>query len=186
MEKQHTCPWWLGYTFILPIRKLKHNPQKLLSEYVKEGMTVMDFGCAMGYFSIPLAQMVGKSGTVYCVDMQEKLIRNLVRRARKYNVEASIKPLLVNSNYHPEQLKNTLDFALLFAVVHEVPDKTKLFQNIYAMLKPGAILYFAEPSGHVSFENFNESVQIASKCGFKLYDITAVSKKLRIALQKSF
>lgn len=44
----HVCPWWLGYTFIFPIRMYQHNPEKILGSHIKEGMTVMDYGCAMG------------------------------------------------------------------------------------------------------------------------------------------
>jgi hypothetical protein len=54
-NNNHVCPWWLGYTFILPIRKYQHNPEQILGPHIKEGMTIMDYGSAMGYFSIPLA-----------------------------------------------------------------------------------------------------------------------------------
>ena len=137
MKKQHLCPVWLGYTFLLSIRKYQHNPQKILAPHVKVGMTVMDYGCAMGYFSIPLAQMTGTKGTVYCVDIQEKMLAKLQKRAVKYYVSNVIKPLQVGKNFNPGELLEKIDFALLFAVVHEVPDKDQLFQDLYKMLKPG-------------------------------------------------
>jgi 2-polyprenyl-3-methyl-5-hydroxy-6-metoxy-1,4-benzoquinol methylase len=68
----HVCPWWLAYTFDNPIRKLFHKPQKMLSLYVKEGMSVMDVGCGMGFFSIGMARMVGDNGNVIAVDLQKK------------------------------------------------------------------------------------------------------------------
>jgi 2-polyprenyl-3-methyl-5-hydroxy-6-metoxy-1,4-benzoquinol methylase len=145
MEKQHICPWWLGYTFILPIRKYQHNPQKILGPYIKPGMTVMDYGCAMGYFSIPLAQMTGIKGKVYCVDIQEKMLSQLKRRSVKYNVTSIIQPLQVGKNYNPAHLSDQLDFVLLFAVVHEVPDKKQLFVDLYNMSRNGGKVLFAEP-----------------------------------------
>ncbi|OFY47383.1 MAG: hypothetical protein A2Y87_09215, partial [Bacteroidetes bacterium RBG_13_46_8] len=149
MKKQHVCPVWLGYTFILPFRKYQHDPQKILTPHVKEGMTVMDYGCAMGYFSIPLAQMTGVKGTVYCVDIQEKMLAKLQKRAAKYNVSDVIKPLQAGKDFNPDELLEKLDFVLLFAVVHEVPDKNQLFQDFYKMLKPGGSILFAEPKWHV-------------------------------------
>src|SRR5437867_3779272 len=71
------CPWWIGYILASPVRKLMHNPHTILAPYVNKGMTVLDFGSAMGFFSIPLAQMVGPAGKVICVDMQEKMLERL-------------------------------------------------------------------------------------------------------------
>ncbi len=170
MEKQHICPIWLGYTFLLPIRKYQHNPQKILGPHIKEGMTVMDFGCAMGYFSIPLAKMTGSQGTVYCVDIQEKMLANLHKRAVKYNVSDVIKPLQAGKNFDPAVLFEKLDFVLLFAVVHEVPDKKLLFKSLYIMLKPGGKILFAEPKGHVKYPDFEKSIQLARETGFEVMD----------------
>ncbi len=166
MEKQHLCPVWVAYTFLFPVRKLQHNPQKILGPYVKRGMTVMDYGCAMGYFSIPLARMTGPEGMVYCVDIQEKMLIKLEKRALKYNVAGNIKLLLVNKNYRPEELTGRLDFILLFNVVHEVGDKKQLFTDLFSMLKEGGKILFNEPRGHVSPADFERSLRIAEKAGF--------------------
>lgn len=184
MEKQHVCPWWLGYSFILPIRKYQHDPQKILAPHVEQGMKVMDYGTAMGYFSIPLAQMVGEKGMVFCVDIQKKMLQHLEKRAIKYNVRKNIKTLLVGENYNPKELANQLDFVLLFAVVHEVPDKEALFSNIYSMLKPGGKALFAEPKGHVSPEDFEKSSLIAQKAGFSVMDEKPMKKGLNVLLKK--
>ncbi|QTA83790.1 SAM-dependent methyltransferase domain-containing protein [Desulfonema limicola] len=61
---KRVCPIWIGYLLLNPIIKLYQNPEKILSPYVSEGMTVLDMGCAMGYFSLPLARMVGTGGKV--------------------------------------------------------------------------------------------------------------------------
>lgn len=55
----HVCPWWLCFTFDNVFRKLFHDPEKILSPYVNEGDTALDIGPGMGYFSIPLARLVG-------------------------------------------------------------------------------------------------------------------------------
>ena len=47
-----------------PLRRLVQNPKKILEPYVTNGMTVPDFSCAMGFFSLPLAHMVGSNGKV--------------------------------------------------------------------------------------------------------------------------
>lgn len=184
MEKLRICPVWLGYTFLLPIRKYQHNPQKILGPHIKEGMTVMDYGCAMGYFSIPLAKMTGSQGTVYCVDIQEKMLENLQRRAVKFNVSAVIKPLKVGKNFNPDELLEKLDFVLLFAVVHEVPDKKLLFNSLYKMLKPGGKILFAEPKGHVKSVDFEKSLHLTREAGFKVMDEKPMRKGWSAFLSK--
>jgi 2-polyprenyl-3-methyl-5-hydroxy-6-metoxy-1,4-benzoquinol methylase len=168
MEKQHVCPWWLGYTFIIPFRKYQHDPRKICGPHIKPGMTVMDYGCAMGYFSIPLAQMTGAQGKVYCVDIQEKMLAKLQKRAVKYGVSSIIETLQVGKNYNTSNFKETLDFVLLFMVVHEVPDKAGLFNDMFAMLKPGGKILFFEPKGHVKRDDFEHSLQLAKTAGFKV------------------
>ena len=56
---QHVCPFWVGYLLLSPVRKLITNPDRILEPYVRSGMTVMDAGTAMGFFSLPLAELVG-------------------------------------------------------------------------------------------------------------------------------
>ena len=73
------CPWWLAYAFDNPFRRLFHSPEKILRPYVAEGMTVLDVGCGMGFFSIGLAKLVGNKGCVIAVDVQQKML-NVVRR----------------------------------------------------------------------------------------------------------
>lgn len=77
------CPWWLGYLLAAPMRKLAQDPQKILKPYMKTGDTVLDVGSAMGFFSLPMARLVGERGHVVCVDLQEKMIDGLRRRASR-------------------------------------------------------------------------------------------------------
>ena len=83
VQQHHVCTWWIAYTFDNPLRKLFHNPGKIFSDYVKEGMTVMDVGCGMGYFSIGMAKLVGANGKVIAVDLQQKMLDVLRRRAER-------------------------------------------------------------------------------------------------------
>ena len=59
------------------IRRWVQNPQKLLKPYIQEGMTVLDIGCGPGFFSLDMAQMVGKSGRVIGADLQEGMLQKL-------------------------------------------------------------------------------------------------------------
>lgn len=184
MEKHvHLCPWWMGYFLINPIRRFRHHPENILNKYVKSGMKVIDFGCAMGYFSLPIAKMVGRTGKVYCFDIQPKMLEKLKQRAVKKGLEQTIELCLIENAKH-QSFVTQADFALLFAVAHEVQNQHELFQQLHAMLKPGAQVLFAEPRGHVSFSGFNDSLNIADRSGFISTDILNISGMYAQLLQK--
>ena len=185
MEKNHVCPWWMGYVLLIPLRKYGQNPEKILKDFVKPGMKVIDYGCAMGYFSLPLANMVGKAGKVYCFDIQEKMLDKLSSRAKNAGVESIVEPRLVkNEDDIFIGLEETANFALLFAVVHEVPDKEKLFRDIFQMLKPGGRVLFAEPKGHINTTDFENSSDRAKKAGFKPVSKLNISRSHAVLFEK--
>ncbi|NTW59852.1 MAG: methyltransferase domain-containing protein, partial [Nitrospirae bacterium] len=86
----HVCPWWLAWTFDNPLRKWFQDPERILGSLVREGMTVADIGCGMGYFSVAMARMVGPAGRVLSVDLQEKMLKYLEKRAVRAGVQDRI------------------------------------------------------------------------------------------------
>lgn len=184
MENKHICPWWMGYLLLSPVRRISHKPEKILEPYLKPGMKAVDFGSAMGYFSLPMAEMVGPEGTVYCFDIQQKMLGKLTSRAIKEGFSHIIKPILINEGDTFEYLKETIDFVLLFAVAHEVPDQQKLFSDLSAMMKPGSLLLFAEPAGHVSRAGFEQSLHYADQAGLEKAEEREISRSLSILLRK--
>lgn len=161
------CPVWAGHLLANPLRKLFHNPRRILAPYVREAMTALDAGSAMGFFSLPLAQMVGGKGRVVCVDMQAKMLEALERRARRAGLADRIETRVCAADaLGLDDLVEAADFALAFAVVHEVPDAGRFFAEIYGAVKRGGRFLFAEPKGHVSLEDFETSVSRAVDQGF--------------------
>ncbi len=52
---ERVCPVALSGSLDNSIRRWLQNPKKILSPYIKEGMTVLDVGCGPGFFSIEMA-----------------------------------------------------------------------------------------------------------------------------------
>lgn len=164
---QKVFPFWVGYLLASPLRKLFQNPEKILSPYVKAGMTVLDIGCALGFFSLPLARMVGKEGKVVCVDIQKKMLRSLHKRVLKAGVADRIITRICDRNsLGLNEFDNKIDFALAFAVVHEVPDVPAFFGELSKAVKSGGRCLVAEPKGRVSLEKFEATLSIADDKGF--------------------
>ena len=164
---EHVCPWWIGYLLVNPLRRRAQNPQKMLAPYIKQGAVVLDVGCGMGFFSLDMARMVGPQGKAVCIDLQPKMIQALVRRATKAGLIDRIDHRVCDRNgLGLEDLGERIDFALAFAIVHEVPDAEGFFKQIYAALRPGGTCLLAEPKGHVSEKRFEETIAAAQRTGF--------------------
>ena len=86
MTDKHICPWWLAYTFDNPLRRYFHDPQVILTPYLQEGMTAIDLGCGMGYFSRAMAKIVGDTGKVISADLQKEMLAITRMRAEKDGV----------------------------------------------------------------------------------------------------
>jgi SAM-dependent methyltransferase len=186
MAKQpHVCPWWIGYLLASPIRRLIQNPEKILAPYVRPGMTVLEPGPGMGFFTIPIARMVGEDGCVHVLEIQKEMLAGLERRAKKSGVSARIHTRLVKpDSMDVADLAGKVDVVCAFAVVHELPSAERFFAEAAATLKPGGILLLAEPAGHVKSAEFEAELDIASRHGLLLSGRPPVARSQTAVLKK--
>ena len=162
----HICPWWGGYFIDNRLRRWLHNPEQIVGPYVKPGMTAIDVGCGMGLFSIALAKLVGNQGRVIAVDLQQKMLDALQRRAERAGVADRIQ--LHKCEQGHLGVDTQADFALAFAMVHEVPDQRRLLAEIHGCLKPGGKFLIAEPRIHVPGRAFAEMVAMTNGVGLQM------------------
>ncbi len=180
------CPWWLGYILASPLRRLLYDPEEILRPYVREGMKVLDLGCGMGFFSLPAAVMVGKTGKVVCVDLQGKMIKGLLKRSGKAGLSDRIDARVCRpDSLALDDIAGQIDFALAFALIHEVPDKKQLLSEISAAMKQTGKLLIAEPKGHVSKEGFDKTVSTARLAGFEVINDVSIRKSHAILLGRT-
>jgi ubiquinone/menaquinone biosynthesis C-methylase UbiE len=158
------CPWWLAYTFDHRIRHLFHKPERIFAPYLRKGMTALDIGCGMGFFSIGMAHIVGDTGAVIAVDLQQNMLNNLEKRACHAGVARIISCHCCEQDSIGCHLN--VDIALTFWMVHEVPDQVRLFEQIYTALKPTGHYLLVEPKIHVFKNQYRESVELARQAGF--------------------
>ena len=162
----HTCPWWLGYSFDNPLRRLIHDPAVIFHGLVGPGDTVVDIGCGLGYFSIALAKIVEPTGRVIGLDVQGQMISRARRRAER----AGVADRITFRVCRPDRLEldESADFILAFWMLHEVAEPGRLLGEIHAALRPSGRLLIAEPRIHVPAQNFTATVDLASDSGFRV------------------
>jgi ubiquinone/menaquinone biosynthesis C-methylase UbiE len=184
---QHSvCPWWLGYWLICPVRHYWQSPYKLLSPYVHEGMTVLEPGPGMGYFTLELARLVGPSGRVVAVDVQRKMIERLKRRAKKAGLLNRVDARVASAeSMGVSDLHSSVDFTLAFAMVHEFPEAGSFFAEVAAASKCGAQVLLAEPSGHVKTAVFDSELQAAAAVGLDSVERPSIRRSHTALLKKS-
>lgn len=100
-------------------------------------MVVADVGCGTGFFSLPLAELVGPSGRVYGVDMQEEMVWSLQARLVEQQAE-NVLPVLSLEDIIP-LTESSIDAVLLVNTLHELAGDGSL-DEIYRILKSDGFL----------------------------------------------
>ena len=158
-------PWWLAQSLDNPIRRLIHNPEKILRGYINQGQTVLDIGCGPGTFTIAMAKIVGENGKIIAVDVQDEMLQIVRKKAAKEGLDSRI--ITHKSGPDGIGISEKVDFALAFYMVHEVPDAQAFLKEISNLLNPNGKLLIVEPKIHVSASAFRNTVDAAELVGMK-------------------
>lgn len=121
-------------------RWLEKDGTKFLKDIgIKEGQTVLDFGCGEGHYAIPAAKVVGGQGKVYAVDKDEKVLGRLMEVAKSKGLK-NIEVKKSSGELKIGLKDRSLDAVLFYDVLHYIDNKRKSFEEIARILKPGGLL----------------------------------------------
>ena len=176
-RKNRVCPIALAGSLDTAIRRWLQNPRTILEHYINKGMTVLDLGCGPGFFTLEMARLVGRSGRVIAVDLQQGMLSKVRGKTRQTEFEDWI--TLHQCSESEIGVSDRIDFALAFYMVHEIPGKESFFLEIATILKPGGRMVIVEPPLHVSRSDFEKTLEIAQRTGF------AITKGPEVFLSKT-
>jgi ubiquinone/menaquinone biosynthesis C-methylase UbiE len=176
------CPVEKAGSLDTKLRRWLQKPEKILGPYIKEGMTILDFGCGPGFFSVDIAHMVGQSGRVIAADLQEGMLNKLREKIAGTEIENRI--FLHKCEENKIGISENVDFVLAFYIIHEVINKEGLFAELETILKPNGNLLIVEPPFHVSKKAFEVSIGKAKAAGLTEVDRPKVPFNRAVVLKK--
>lgn len=112
---------------------------ELLKELgVKSGDHVLDFGCGIGSYAAPLAQITGKNGSVTIVDKDQKKLRATREQCSLWAPDAHLNEVCCSGGESLSVIPDdSLDAVLVFDVLQHVKNWRKLFSNVVRVLRSG-------------------------------------------------
>lgn len=103
---------------------------------IEPGATVADIGAGPGFFTVPLADRVGATGTVYALDVAPRMIQVLDSRRLPPQVRVQLSD--ERSLPIPDA---SVDLALIAFVLHELEDTHALLTDVKRVLRaPGRLV----------------------------------------------
>jgi ubiquinone/menaquinone biosynthesis C-methylase UbiE len=108
---------------------------------IKEGFRVLDYGCGSGSYITAVAELVGKSGKVYALDIHPlaiAMVKKIVAKKQLTNVETIV------SDRKTGLPDDSMDRVLLYDVFHDLGDPDGVLEELHRVLKSDGILSFSD------------------------------------------
>ncbi len=100
---------------------------------VGKGKAVADLGCGPGFFTLPASELVGPTGKVYAVDVQQEMVDDLRSRlAREGITNVAVRR---SGELEPSIPQRSVDLALLAFVLHEIDQRSSFLLAAKRLLR---------------------------------------------------
>jgi len=139
-----------------PARDAWQRPAEVIEHLrIPPGSTVVDLGAGTGYFIAALSKGVGPSGKVLALDVEQKMVDFMARRAREQQL-TNVEPKLVQPD-DPGLTARSVSRILIVNTWHHIDDRSAYARRLAAALAPGGELWIVDftlesdlgpPAGH--------------------------------------
>ena len=111
---------------------------------IREGFSVVDYGCGPGRYTQRMSRLVGKRGKVYAVDIHQLAIESVKREIRKYNLR-NVEPILVDG-YSCDIDDHTADAIYALDMFHMIKHPAPFLKELRRIVKESGFLIIGD--GH--------------------------------------
>lgn len=118
------------------------EPDKIVREFgLQKRMSIADFGCGSGYFTILMAQIVGEKGVVTALDVVETALDSVKVKAKAAGLENIIATRADLEVFGSSGLSSdSQDMVLLANILFQSEKKDLIFKEAARVLKKGGKL----------------------------------------------
>lgn len=125
------------------LRRLFRPPEKLVSKYLARGKTAADLGCGPGFYSLPMAKIVGEAGQVHAVDFDQRAIDRLKKRVDRVSYGIAVRPHAASASEIDFIETGSVDFVLAEGLLCCMKDHAGAVRQIKRILKPEGRAYLS-------------------------------------------
>ncbi len=115
------------------------DPEKTLDTLnIIPGMSVADFGCGSGYYTISLSRRVSEKGSVYAVDIQKSVLDKLSKEAEDRNLD-NVEFILgdIEKEVGSKLADNSMDAVIVSNILFQIEDKEAFVREVARIIKKG-------------------------------------------------
>ena len=142
---KQTPPYILNYQamlLILYFRDLFNPPKMILREAnIKHGLTILDYGCGPGNYSIAALKLLEGTGVVFALDKHPLAIKSVLKKIKKRRV-TNIQT--IHSKCETGLASNSVDVVFLYHVFNDLENPDDVLEELHRVIKPSSILSFME------------------------------------------
>lgn len=118
----------------------EHTSDVLKNVGVREGQTILDYGCGFGVFTIPSARIVGKEGRVYALEVRARMLERVREKTENEGLANVVTVLLDRSRLNTGLPDDIADAVLVYDVMHEIDNRVGLLRELHRVIKQGGLL----------------------------------------------
>ena len=130
-------------------------------------------GCSSGHVALSIADKFPKS-VIYGIDISEKAIADDNRTAKDKCID-NVTFGVHNLCELPNDWTNKWDVIMLWDVVHDVPETSKAFREVYRTLKPGGTVSIVDVNMHTDHADNIDNPNARVVYGMRLFHCMTVS-----------
>jgi len=149
---------------------------------VEERQKIAELGCGnFGFFTFPLARLVGKNGTIYAVDIMKSALNEVQTRAKENNLPQII-PIWSNLEiFKGTKIESSsLDSALLINVLNQTNKRAEIIREASRLLKTNGKLLIVE------WNNSDSPLGPSAARRLKIESLKSAALKLGFEIKEEF
>jgi ubiquinone/menaquinone biosynthesis C-methylase UbiE len=122
-------------------RRQWQEPVRIIKEIgVSEGMVIADLACGPGFFTMPMADVIGRKGKIYAVDSNPMMLQHLRVKKEKSGLPKETIEIVEADVSDTKIAPGSVDLVLIADAFHDLDDTQGVLKEIRRIAKPNSMM----------------------------------------------